>query len=154
MLAKQRFRGRAHAKALLQFFVAAVRDPSDFGREALHVVLFLIQKTFGDKHRHTDVFMPQSLKHFVQLFLNIFPDCVAVGANHHAPFYAGILDKLRLFDDVGIPFCEILLHRGDFRYHFFLLSHFPFLPEESGAQPSVNIGLSVLRYILQCRRRF
>ena len=151
---EQGFGGRAHAKAFFELFIAAVGNPGDLGRETLNVVFFFIEQAFRNKHRHADIFMSERLKLPVELFLNIFPNGIAVGADDHTAFYAGVFDKLCLFHNVGIPFCEIFLHRGDFFNHFFLLCHV-LLPSLlhcfPGARPE---RLSVLRYISRCRRRF
>ena len=123
VLAEQRFAGGAHAQALLQLFLAAHGDPCHLGGEALYVVLFLLQQAFRDEHGHIDVLVAGGLEHPVEDMLDILPDGIAVGADDHAAADAAVIDQLGLFNDVGIPLCEIVLHRGDFGYHFLLICH-------------------------------
>ena len=110
MLAKQSFRGRTDAKPFLKLFASAVRYPGNLRCKAFNMILFFLKETFGNKHRHTDVFVAGILEHSVKNALNVLPDCVAVGADNHASLYACIFNKLCLFNDIGIPFGKVLFH--------------------------------------------
>ena len=110
VFAEKRLGGRAHAEPVLQLLAAAVSYPCNLGCKALNVVFFFLEKTFGNEHRHTHIFMSSSLKHTVQDALHILPYSVAVGTYYHTALDGGVLDKLRLFNDVGVPFCEVLVH--------------------------------------------
>ena len=123
VLAEQRLGGRAHAKALLELFAAAVGDPRHLRRKALDMILFLLQKAFGDEHGHTDILVPRLLEHTVQNVLDILPDRIRIRADDHAALHTGIAHKLRFFHDVGIPLGEIVLHRGDGLHHLLVLCH-------------------------------
>ncbi len=50
----------------------------------------------------------------------MLPDGVAVGANDHAAFDAGVRDEFGFGADIGIPLGEVLVHRGDVINHFLL----------------------------------
>ena len=110
MLAEKRLRCRAHAKPVLELFVSAVSYPRNLGSKALNVIFFFLQKALGDKHRHTNILVTQRLETRVKVFLNVLPDSVAIRSDDHTALYAGVLDKLCLFADVGIPLCEIFFH--------------------------------------------
>ncbi len=56
----------------------------------------------------------------VQIFLDVLPDGVAIGAQHNKALDAGILDQLGLRADVGVPLGEVDLLSGDRLDHFFL----------------------------------
>ncbi len=65
VLAKQGFGGGANTEALFKFFLAAYGNPGAFGGKAFNVVFFFLKKAFGDKHGHTNVFVPGGFKHLV-----------------------------------------------------------------------------------------
>ena len=118
VIAEQRLRGRADAQTLRQLLAAADRDPRALRREALDVILFLLQQALRDEHGHGDVGVPVALEHAVEDLLDILPNRVAVGAHDVAALDSGIIDKLRLGAHVGEPLGEVLLHVG---YLFYLL---------------------------------
>ena len=124
VFAEKCFRRRTNAKSLLKLFASAVCYPCNLGSKALNVVLFLLEQAFGDKHRHTNVFVSRFLEHTVKNALNILPDSIAVGSYNHTALNACVLNKLSLFADVCVPLSEILVHRGNGVNHFFIiLSH-------------------------------
>ena len=123
MLAEQGLRGRTDSQTLVELFLTADRHPCAFGRKALNVVFLALQETFGNEHRHVDVLVTGLLEAAVKVSLHELPDRVTVGADHHAALYAGIVNQFRLFDDIGIPFCKILVAAGNRLDHFFIFSH-------------------------------
>lgn len=123
VLAEKRLGGWAHSQTLVELFLTADSYPCTFGSKALNVILLLLEQAFGDKHRHINVLVTGLLKAAVKVSLDIFPNSVAVGTDHHAALYAGIINQLCLFYDVGIPFCKILVAACDSLDHFFIVSH-------------------------------
>ena len=113
MLAEESLGSRTNAKLLGELFCAAVSYPCNLGSKARNVILLLLEKRFGNEHRHIYVLVTELLESGVKDSLNILPDSVAVGANDHTSLYAGVVDKIGLLYDVGVPFCEVLVHRGD-----------------------------------------
>ena len=107
------FTGGAHTKTLLELLLAAVGYPSNLGGKALNVIFFLLQETLGNEHRHIHVLVTELLEHSVHNALDIFPDGITVGTDYHTPLNRGIIDKLRFDTNIGVPFCEILIHRGN-----------------------------------------
>ena len=63
VFAEKCFRRRTNAKSLLKLFASAVCYPCNLGSKALNVILFLFEETFGDEHRHTNIFMSRRLEH-------------------------------------------------------------------------------------------
>ena len=92
MIAEQRLRRRTDAQTLRKLLAAADRDPCALRGKALNMILFLLKKAFGDKHRHGDIFMPVTLEHTVKNLLNVFPNRVTVGAQNEAALYTGVID--------------------------------------------------------------
>ena len=123
MLAEKRFGCGADGEALGELFLTADCYPRTFGSEALDVILFLLEKAFGDKHRHIDILVACLLKAPVHIRLHKLPDCIAVGADYHAALYARIINELSLFYYIGVPFCKVLVAAGDSLDHFFVVSH-------------------------------
>ena len=83
MVAEHRLAGGAHRKALLQRVAAAGGDPGDLGRKAVDQLALLLQQALGDEHGHGHVLMAGGLEAGVQIFLDVFPDGVAIGAQHN-----------------------------------------------------------------------
>ena len=121
MLAEKRFGCGTDAKTLGQRVLTADRDPCALGRKASHVILFALKKRFRDEHGHIDILMTELFELGVHNALYVLPNGVAVGTYDHASLYAGIIGKLRLFNDIGIPLRKINIHRCDLLYHFFVL---------------------------------
>ena len=109
MVAEHRLAGGAHRKALFQRVTAAGRDPGDLGGEAVDQLALLLQQALGDEHRHCHVLMAGGLKAGVQVFLDVLPDGVAIGTQHHETLDAGILDQLGLGADIGDRFDHFFL---------------------------------------------
>ena len=122
VLAEQRLGRRADAQALGQLLAAADRDPRALRREALDVILLLLQEAFGNKHRHGDVFMSRLLEFPVQRVHDVLPDGIAIGAHDEQALYRGIVHELRLDADVREPLGKVDLHVGDL-LDFFLFGH-------------------------------
>ena len=110
MLTEECLGSRTDTKSVLQLLISAVSYPCDFGSEALNMVLFLLEKAFGDEHRHTNILVACSLEHTVKDSLDILPDSIAVGTDDHTALDACILYQLCLFADIGIPLSEVLVH--------------------------------------------
>ena len=121
MLAEKSFGCRTNAKALCKLFFTTMSNPSNLGRKSCNVVFFLLEKRFGNEHRHIYVLVSKLLEARVKNFLNVFPYCISVRADNHAALYAGIINKIGLFNDVCIPFSKILFHRGDFGNQLFII---------------------------------
>lgn len=120
MVAEHRFAGGAHSKALFQRVRTACSDPGNFGGKAVYQLALLFQQAFGDQHRHGHVFVAGCLKAAIQNFLDVLPDCIAIGAQHNKALDAGIFNQLCLGADIRIPLREINFLRGDCFDHFFL----------------------------------
>ena len=90
VFAEQDFGGGADAKALGQLFLSAMCYPGDFGGEACYVIFFFLEEAFGDKHRHIYVFVAGGFEAAVEFGLDVFPYCVAVGADDHAAADGGV----------------------------------------------------------------
>ena len=121
MVAEHRFAGGAHSKALFQRVRTACSDPGNFGGKAVYQLALLFQQAFGDQHRHGHVFVAGCLKAAIQNFLDVLPDCIAIGAQHNKALDAGIFNQLCLGADIRIPLCEINFLCGDCFDHFFLI---------------------------------
>ena len=137
MVAEHRLAGGAHRKALLQRVAAAGRDPRNLGGKAVDRLAFLLEQALGDQHGHRHILMAGRLEAGVQILLDILPDGVAIGAQHHKALDAGILYQLRLGADIGIPLGKVDLLCGDRLNHLFLIvRHFSYphtLLNKSGA---------------------
>ena len=110
MLAEKCLGSGANAKSVLQLLVAAHCYPCNLGSKALNVVFLLLEQALGNEHRHANIFMTCCLEHTVKDMLDIFPDSICVGADHHAALYACVFYQLSLFAYIGVPLCEILVH--------------------------------------------
>ena len=127
MVAEHRLAGGAHRKALLQRVAAAGRDPRNLGGKAVDQLALLLEQALGDQYGHRHILMAGRLEAGVQILLDILPDGVAIGAQHHKALDAGILYQLRLGADVGIPLGKVDLLCGDRLNHLFLIvRHFSY----------------------------
>ena len=124
MLTEKSFRCRTDAKTLLKLFLTAYSNPCTFGGKALNMVFFFLQKTFGNKHRHINILVTCFFETAVKVSLNIFPDSISVGADNHTALYARIVNELSFFNDVGVPFCKVLISACDSFNHFFVVCHY------------------------------
>ena len=88
VLAEQRFGGGTHAQPFRQLVLSAHCDPGALRRKALHMILLLLQKTFGNEHGHIDILVSQSLEPGVQVPLNVFPNGISVGTDDHTALHA------------------------------------------------------------------
>ena len=122
VITEQRFTGRTDAESLREFFLASYRDPRTLGCKAFNVILFLLKKGLRNQHRHGDILMSVSLEHAVQNALNVFPDSIAIGAQHKQALDAGIVYQLSLRAHIREPLGEIHFHIGDLLY-FFIVCH-------------------------------
>ncbi len=123
VLTEQGLGGRTHSQTLGELFLTADRHPRTLRRKALHMILFALQKALGNKHGHIDVFVTGLLEASVHVRLHQLPNRVAVGTDNHAALDARIISQLRLFDNVGVPFCKILVAARDSLDHLFISSH-------------------------------
>ena len=124
MLTEERLGSRTHAESVLELFASAMSYPSNLRSEALDMILFLLEETLGDKHRHTNILVASSLEHSIEDALDIFPDSIAIGSDDHTALNASIFDKLSFFANIGIPLCKVLVHRGNSGNHLFFFSHY------------------------------
>ncbi len=88
MLAEKCFGCRPYAKPFGKLFLTAVSDPCNLGSKARNMVLFLLQKAFGDKHGHIDIFVSCFLKASVKVLLNKLPYSIAIWPDNHTTLYA------------------------------------------------------------------
>ena len=116
VVTEQGFRGGPNAQLFLQLFTASLGDPGALRGKALHVVLLLLQKGFGDQHGEIDILMSGLLKFFVQNGLDVFPESVSVGPKDKHTLHTGVVDELRLPAHVGVPLGKVGLHIGDLLY--------------------------------------
>ena len=102
---------------LFQFLAAGDGHHRQFGREAFHVLGFLVQEALRDEQREVAVLVVGGFEAVVELALDQFPHGVAVGLDDHAAFddFRG-LRHVALQDDVLIPGGEILLAWSDGRF--------------------------------------
>ena len=112
----------AHTKALRQFLAAAVGDPGTLRCKTFHVILFLLQKAFGDQDRHGDVFVSQFLKASVQIGHDIFPDGIAIWPHDEQSLNSGVIHQLSFGTHVGEPLGKIHFHISDL-FDFLILCH-------------------------------
>ena len=118
VLAEERFGGGADGKTLGELVLAAKCYPRALGRKSLNVILFLLEKAFGDKHGHVNILVTERLEARVKILLNVFPNCIAVGTDDHASLDAGVVNQLCFFYNVGEPLCEVYVHGRDLLHHF------------------------------------
>ena len=94
--------------------------------------VFLPKQSFSENEKRVLAGFPEfsaadvldgSFEAGIEDFLDVFPDRVAVRAEHDAAADAGIFAELGFNDNVGIPFGKVDVHRGDGFDHFFLLCH-------------------------------
>ena len=123
VVAEQGLGGWTDAQAFLQLFGAAVGDPCYFGSKTFYMVLFLLEQAFRDEQRHCHVLVTGLFKFRIQDALDVFPDCIAVWTDDHTAFDRRIVAQFCFFDDVGIPFCKVDVHRGDVIDHLFIVCH-------------------------------
>ena len=110
VLAEQSLGSRSYAESVLKLLASAVSYPCNFGSKALNVILFLLEKALGDKHRHTNILVTQCLETGIEYLLYVLPDSVAIGSYYHTALYACIRYEFCFSADIGIPLCEILIH--------------------------------------------
>ncbi len=110
-------RRRADDVRLFQLLAAGDGDHRQLGREAFHVLGFLLQEALRDQQREIHVLVAGGLEAVVELALQHLPDGVAVGLDDHAALDdLGGLGHVALQDDVLVPGGEILLARSDGRF--------------------------------------
>ena len=91
--------------------------------------IFLLLEGIRTSGVHIYVFNAAILEARIENLLNVLPDGVAVRANDHTALYAGVINEVGLLYDVRVPFCKILVHRGNLLNKFFVVCHFrcPFI---------------------------
>ena len=90
------FAGGADDERLGEFFPARVRDDRHFGREPLDVLRLFGEKTHGNEQGEVGVLHALRLEHFVELFLDQFPDGIAVRADDHGALDGAVVDQAGL----------------------------------------------------------
>ena len=121
VLTEERLAGGTNAVALLQRLAAAGGDPGALRREALHMILLLLQQALRDEHGKVYVLVAGGFKLPVQLVLHVLPDGVAVGAVDEHSLDAGVVDQLRFSAHVCEPLCKVYISGGDSVYLAFIL---------------------------------
>ena len=110
-------RRRPDDVGLFQLLAAGHRHHRQLGREAFHVLGFLLQKALRDQQREIHVLVAGGLEAVVELALQELPDGVAVGLDDHAAFDdLGGLGHVALQNDVLIPGGKILSAGSDGRF--------------------------------------
>ena len=116
-MADDGFRGRPDDVRLLELLAAGDSHHRQFGREAFHVLSFLVEEALRNEQREVAVLMVGGFKALVELALHDFPNGVAVGLDDHAALDdLGGFRHVALDDDVLIPGGEILLAGSDGRF--------------------------------------
>ena len=123
MLAEKSFGCRTNAKLFRKRFASAECYPCNFGSKAFDVVFFLLEKRFGNEERHINVLYAVFLELCVKNLLNVFPDSIAIGANYHTSFYAGIVYKVCFLTDIRVPFGKVFIHRSNVTDKFLIVFH-------------------------------
>ena len=82
---------------------AVVSDDRAFLREPLDVLGFLLEEALGDEQRKVGVLVPGGLEHAVEDALDVFPDGVAPGLDHHATAYRRSLRQIGGANDFLVP---------------------------------------------------
>ena len=113
------FGSGADDQRLLELLSTAMGDNRRLGREALHVLGFLVEKAFGDQQRKVRVLVTSVLEHRVELLLHPLPDAVPPRSDDHAPTHWRIVGKLGAQHHLVVPGAEIL---GAF-CQFLIVSH-------------------------------
>src|SRR5258708_1061865 len=106
-VADDRFRSGTNHQRLGQLLSAANGDDGQLRRKPFHVVLLFIDETAGNEQRKRHVLVPRSLEAAVQRLLNVLPQCPAVRAHDHAAAHGRVIGKLRLQNELVVPFGEI-----------------------------------------------
>ena len=136
VIAEECLGSRSDDQPLLKHVLSAYRDDGALGREALDVILLLLEERFGDEEGHVYVLVAELLELRVEDLLYVLPDRVAVRSDYHAALDPGVVDELRLLDYIRVPLGEVNVHRGDLFDHFFAVFFFsrhfyrilPFIP--------------------------
>ena len=120
---------RTYTVSLCKRLESAVCYPRNFRCETFYVVLLLLKKWFRDKHGKVCVLNSCCLESCVKVFLNELPDCISRRFDHHTSLNIGITYEIGFDAHIGIPLCEIFIHRCDLWYEFLVVSHVfsPFL---------------------------
>ena len=127
VFAEQCFGSGAYTHTFFQFFVTTVSNPGYFWSKTFYVVFFFLQQAFRDEHGHVAVFYICCFETSIQIFLDQFPDRIAVRTDYHAAFDAGVFYQFSFFYNVSIPLGKIQLHVSDGFYKFLIFCHFRFL---------------------------
>ena len=107
-------RGGPHHVGLLQLLAPRVGHHRELGREPLHVLGLLLEEAHRDEQREVGVLVAGLLEAPVEIGLDLLPDGVAVGLDHHAALdHLGRLGEIRLPDHVLVPLGVVLFPGGD-----------------------------------------
>ena len=124
VLTEQGLRGRTDGIPLLQPLTAAHGNPCALRCEALHMVLFLLQKAFRNQQRHVHILDTLLLKFLIQHILDILPNGIAIRTINKHTFDRGVVDKLGLFAYIGEPLGKVHFHIGNFGNFLFFCHSF------------------------------
>lgn len=92
-----------------QVRLATLCDPGDFWAETFDMVLFFVEGSFSHKHREVAVLNAEFFYSAVKEFRNLLPNKEGRRSKDVATWNLIILNHVRLCDNLGIPFAEILL---------------------------------------------
>ncbi len=113
-------------KALFKLIAAAHRHPCDLGSESIDQLTFLFEQALRDQNGHRHILVSGLFELGVHQALHVLPDGEAIGAQDGEALDAGVLNKLHLAADVGIPLGKIVLQIRDLFYLFLSFAMFMF----------------------------
>jgi hypothetical protein len=106
--------GGPEGESLLQFLVAAVSDPRDFGVEAVHDVALAFEVALGDERGEVGVLRAGLLEPLVEVVLDALPEGVPAGPGDDEPTHGRVVGEFGLLDDLCVPVAgRVLLALGD-----------------------------------------
>ena len=120
---KQRLRRRPHAHALFQLLGAPMCHPGNLRREALDMILLLLEQALRNQARQVDILHSGLLEPAVQLILDVLPDRVSRRLDHHESLQLCVPGQICLLDYVRIPLGKVFLHRSDLFDKLLLIRH-------------------------------
>ena len=85
------------------FSPPAVRHDGQLGGEAFDVLGFLLDEALGDEQGEVCVDVAGLLEEAVEPRLDVLPESVAAGPDHHAALHRRVVGELCIDDDVDVP---------------------------------------------------
>ena len=113
-MANDSFRSGPDHIRFFELLAACNGHHREFGREAFHMLRFLLQKTLRNQQREVNVLMPGGFKARIQFALQDLPHGVSVRTDNHAAFDDfRRLRHIALQHNILIPGGEIFLTGSD-----------------------------------------